>query len=62
MFERKEDQRDLNQDSKEDLGLLGSKTVQLGQSIRHTFRKPMFKELKVSSVDSQSRQLTSVTH
>lgn len=52
MFERKEDQRDLDQDSKKDLGILGSTTVQLGQSSRHTFKKPLFKELKASPVES----------
>lgn len=50
MCERKEDQgqQDLDIDSKEELGILGSKTVQLGRSSRRTFRKPLFKELKVS--------------
>lgn len=48
MFERREDQRDLKQDLKEDLGILGSQTVQLGQSSIHTFKKPLFKEVKVS--------------
>lgn len=48
MFERNEDQRDLNQDLKEDIGIVGSQTVQLGQSPRHTFKKPLFKEVKVS--------------